>query len=981
MNSKPHDVCVRKDAENNQVHFVGSNNQTGWFVSKPLAVVVALLLLLLVIGAVLVAYFIPTCSQETRGASRTAIPSTPSPTDEDILGEKEYFGGRLSDVINPLNYWVQLTVFLDDEDGEKQLTFDGELHFTFVCTEVTSSLTLHKDMLAIHIDTLSLKTDDLTNELEIIDVREEERYHFFIIEIETSLEVGQKYTLSLMYNGTLNQEYLGFYYVTYEVDHQIRYIAGTQLQTVFARRMFPCLDEPKFKAVFTIAVRHRRRRQAYSNMRIAREENHENDWKTSYFEPSPVMSTYLVAIVVADLECKASVTARDIDLRVCSIPEKIHTVDYSLNIGSQLMTYFDDIFGLPYYDMADKMDMVAIPDQKGAMENLGLIIYGESTLLYDSAIHTNSDLQLTAVIVVHEIAHQWFGNTVTCSWWSDLWLNEGFARYFEGIGLEHVEQDWRYLEQLYPVDTIYPAMDADSKSVTSHPIIVPSVGWPEEAEGMFDASITYSKGGCISTMMESFLGRETYFTALRIYLDKYQYTDTITDQLMEVLSQANAGNGDRSMKELMDPWLRQAGYPVVDVTRTGSRTFHADQEIFFQYKNDKPDRRHPHMGYKWHIPLIYTYQANSQSQRLLWMNLEPIDFELPSDSTKHDWILVNIDQKGYYRVNYDLDNWNKLAQQLLDDHTVFSARTRGALIADALNLAKAQRLGAVVALKLMQYLVTERDFLPWYTVSRYIEYTKDMLGRTSTYWFFQKFMSDLSTPRHAELGWDLYQGTHLETHSRLDALTLACQFDSPVCIENAKYHWNLWKQDPDNYEIRIEIQYIVFCISIRYGGPQEWNFAFERLKIDSENADTLLEALACSTEPWTLQRYLEYSLYSDELLWTLPYIRRSSGLGLSVAFDFIVNRFDEIYNRYNDTTFYMLFGVANYLNSEADIKRLESFRQLSQDHGLEKAFHKTLEVIQTNIEWMDKNHKDIHDWLVENTQQNAGNQFISTTQS
>ncbi|XP_077994129.1 aminopeptidase N-like [Glandiceps talaboti] len=960
----------------------GGNDNNGLVISKPVAVALSFLLVLIVVAAVLITYFLPTCplnvtpksSSCEKGSGSSSDDGFPIPKAPEPEEELPPFEGRLPLTLDPIIYEVKLKPYLDDQDGDKQFSYEGELNFTFECVEATNLIILHIGKL-LYIDSskVRLRTGQF-NELTIRDTSYHEEYDFVIFETESFLQIDATYTLTLEYNGTLHDDRWGFYVETYTTNNETRYTAATQLETVYARRVFPCLDEPSMKANFSIAITHRSRRQAFSNMEDIRIEYLEDDWMTTYFDTTVVMSTYLVAIVVADFACLEKVTDKGVEFRVCCTPEKVENLDFSIEIGSRLLTYFENLFEMPYG--LSKMDMVGVPWGVSAMENWGLIIYSEDHLLYNESAHSPGTKLEVAKIIVHEIAHQWFGNIVTCSWWSDLWLNEGLARYFEGIGMEFLDKEWQYMDQLYVLD-VYEAMYKDSKSRTSHPVIMPEVGWPAENEGMFDSAITYSKGGCLARMMESFLGTDVFFQGLRSYLRKHKYASTKTIDFFNAMTEVSATYSDKSVTELMDPWLRQAGYPIVTLTRRGNKV-HADQYIFLQYKKDKPDDKHPHMGYKWHVPVLYTYEGEHDfdTGHLEWMHMGPAEFQLPSDVKQEHWLLANINQRGFYRVNYDMENWEKLAEQLKTNHTVIPVRNRGALLSDAMFLNKAQQLNGVVVLKLMEYLKNETEFYPWYCVSTTATYLWDMLAHTSTYWYLQKFMQDIIRPIYNRLGWDFRSGDHIDYYTREHAVfEIACHFGLPECVQKATSLFRQWMKDPDNNRIDDKLKYTLFCAAVKYGDSEMWDYAFEISKIYESEKWIIWSALGCSRDQFTLQRYLEHGMETGDIQVTTvtTFIRRaSSAAGLSLAWNFLFDNFDVLYERYNTTAYrYIWYRFDEKLNTPQHLAKLESFARAHTDMPGEIAYeyYKAAEIVKNNIEWMEGNHQEIHDWLKEVTGQ------------
>lgn len=191
------------------------------------------------------------------------------------------------------------------------------------------------------------------------------------------------------------------------------------------------------------------------------------------------------------------------------------------------------------------------------MENWGLITYRETNLLYDPEESASSNQQRVATVVAHELVHQWFGNIVTMDWWEDLWLNEGFASFFEFLGVNHAETDWQMRDQML-LEDVLPVQEDDSL-MSSHPIVV-TVTTPDEITSVFDG-ISYSKGASILRMLEDWIKPENFQKGCQMYLEKYQFKNAKTSDFWAALEEASR----LPVKEVMDTWTRQMGYPVLNV--------------------------------------------------------------------------------------------------------------------------------------------------------------------------------------------------------------------------------------------------------------------------------------------------------------------------------------------------------------------------------------------------------------------------------
>lgn len=251
------------------------------------------------------------------------------------------------------------------------------------------------------------------------------------------------------------------------------------------------------KATFDISLGHHKQYIALSNMPMNRSEPMATitDWVMDHFTTTVPMSTYLVAYTVNDFEYRESMTKMDGDVvfKIWARRDAIDQVDYARDVGPRVTRFYEEYFAEKF--PLPKIDMIAIPDfSAGAMENWGLITYRETALLYHPNISTASNKHRVASVIAHELAHQWFGNLVTMKWWTDLWLNEGFATYVASLGVEYLHPEWHSLEE-ESVDNTLGIFKFDALT-SSHPVSV-EIGHPNQISQIFDA-ISYEKGSTVS---------------------------------------------------------------------------------------------------------------------------------------------------------------------------------------------------------------------------------------------------------------------------------------------------------------------------------------------------------------------------------------------------------------------------------------------------------------------------------------------------
>ncbi|RLM85079.1 aminopeptidase M1-C [Panicum miliaceum] len=571
-----------------------------------------------------------------KGANVEAAPPpsrTPAPP---AAGSPAQFRGqaRLPRFAAPRRYELRLRPDL------VACTFTGAAAVSVAVSAPTRFLVLNAADLTV--DRASIRFRDLGPK-EVVFFPDDE---ILVLGFANNLPLGEG-VLSMKFNGTLNDQMRGFYRSKYHYKGQMKNMAVTQFESVDARRCFPCWDEPAFKAKFKLTLEVPPGMVALSNMPIANQ-TATGPIKTISYQESPLMSTYLVAIVVGLLEYIEGVTPEGTRVRVYTQVGKSNHGKFALDVGVKSLHLYKDYFGTPY--PLPKLDMVAIPDfAAGAMENYGLVTYREVALLFDEESSAESSKQNIAITVAHELAHQWFGNLVTMEWWTHLWLNEGFATWVSHLAVDSFFPQWNIWTQFLDATTAGLKLDSLEES---HPIEV-EIHHANEVDEIFDA-ISYDKGASVIRMLQNYLGAERFQKALASYIQKFAYSNAKTEDLWAVLEEKSG----EPIKNLMNTWTKQQGYPVVNAKLNGNY-LELEQAQFLSDGSPGPGM--------WIVPVTAGCGSyDMQKKFLLKGKSDRLDIrDIASQCGNQEkggnfWIKLNINQTGFYRVQYD----DKLAAAL-----------------------------------------------------------------------------------------------------------------------------------------------------------------------------------------------------------------------------------------------------------------------------------------------------------------------------
>jgi puromycin-sensitive aminopeptidase len=524
------------------------------------------------------------------------------------------------------------------------------------------------------------------------DVRLDEETERLHLVLRHDLPAGPARIIT-SFRGTLNDRLRGFYRSTYEDDAGVEHtIATTQCQSTDARRIFPCWDEPAWKATFAITLVVDPSHLAVSNSAEVTDTIDPDGRRRVTFAETMRMSTYLVAFVVGPLEITEPVDAGGVPVRVVHRPGKADLTPFALDVAVHALEWFAEYYDIPY--PGDKVDLLAIPDFAfGAMENLGCVTFREVLLLVDPSGASQPELQVIADVINHELAHMWFGDLVTMKWWEGIWLNEAFATFMETSCSHAYRPDWQVWTTFGRSRAA--AFDTDALA-TTRPIEFPVVT-PEEAEGMFDV-LTYEKGASVVRMLEQHLGPEVFRDGVRHYLRTHAYANTETSDLWDALEHVSGV----PVREIMDGWIYQGGHPVVDVETT-PHGIRLSQRHFTLDPAAQESKT-------WSIPVgLRLERDGSTVDHRVVLGAAPITVTAPGSL-----VTANADGAGFYRVAH---RDSARADILANGPGARNADERHGLIDDTWALTVAGELTGDEWLRLAMTMEGEADLTVWQALS------------------------------------------------------------------------------------------------------------------------------------------------------------------------------------------------------------------------------------------------------------------------
>jgi puromycin-sensitive aminopeptidase len=824
--------------------------------------------------------------------------------------------------------------------------FSGSVAVNIDIVTATNFIVLNAAELSVTNDSVSFTNRDSSKVFKPSKVELFEDDEILVLEFSEKIPTGLG-VLSIQFEGTLNDRMKGFYRSTYEHNGEKKNMAVTQFEPADARRCFPCWDEPACKATFKITLDVPSDLVALSNMPIA-EEKIDKNLKTVSYQESPIMSTYLVAVVVGLFDYVEDHTPDGIKVRVYCQVGKANQGKFALDVAVKTLGIYKDYFDTPY--TLPKLDMIAIPDfAAGAMENYGLVTYRETALLYDDQHSAAANKQRVAVVVAHELAHQWFGNLVTMEWWTHLWLNEGFATWVSYLAADGLFPEWKIWSQFLHECTDGLQLDGLAES---HPIEV-EINHAREIDEIFDA-ISYRKGASVIRMLQSYLGAQSFQRSLASYIKRHACSNAKTEDLWAALEE---GSGE-PVNKLMTSWTKQQGYPVVSV-KLNNQNLEFDQSQFLS--SGAQGEGH------WIIPITLCFGSYDVRKNFLLQTKsetrdikELLGSQIAEDKSANSWIKLNVDQTGFYRVKYDELLAAKLRYAV--EKRLLSPSDRFGILDDTFALCMAGKESLTSLINLMGAYREEDDYTVLsnlITISHKVQrIAADAVPDLLEY--FKLFFFNVFQYSAERLGWDPKPGeSHDDALLRGEILTSLAQFGHDLTLDEASKRFQAFLEDRNTPLLPPDIRRAVYVAVMKRASKSNRSGYESLLKVYretdlSQEKTRILGSLASSSDPELILEVLNFMLSSEVRSQDAVFGLSVNWEGRDVAWAWLKEHWEHIAKTYG-SGFLVTRFVSAVVSPFASLEKAKEVEEFFASHpmpSIARTLKQSLERVHINVNWV-----------------------------
>ncbi|XP_077562551.1 aminopeptidase N-like [Haemaphysalis longicornis] len=902
--------------------------------------------------------------------SRDFFEGNPTPSNESIYrfgtapvpndaSEHNVEDIRLPRTVRPLTYQVTFEPIFNDQS----MSFRGHVHITLEALQPTKTIQLHAANLAIDRSNVTLNFVSGAPGPDILSIRSNDYSQFLYINLAEDLLAGDKYYLDIPYTTAALYDN-GFNVRRYEREQgDPVWVYGANFLPTEARRAFPCFDEPGMKAAYIIQVTRPKNIHSLSNMPRATTYKRRNERETDVFITSFPMSTFCAGFFISDF-----VSYGNGSMKLWARPNAAKDVDFLLEMGPKILSFYETYFNAPY--QIPKTDVIAMEHYISDIQNMGLLYLPESVAFYDAEDSSIAKRQSVMLSLCHAFSHEWFGNLVSPEWWDDVWLMDGFATYFQYRCLEYFDQSPKSYD-LMVVNEIVSVMKHDIMKYA--PAVVPTVDTQYKIYQAFNVFST-QKAVALLRMLDLAVGEGAFKRGVHNILINRMFGNVTSKFVWEAFTQAMPKHQPLHVDKIMEPWVIQPGFPVLTVNRVYDENAATLVQSRFALEAEERES-----SATWPIPITFVTSEDRRfnaTRPTIWLFEKEGQLEnLPSP---HHWILINNKFASYYKVNYDVHNWDLIIRQLLWNHTYVDPLNRAQIQNDLFDLAKAGLVNYSIALEATKYLLREQDYIPWKAAFEKMKDVGVRLQSTESYSKWKGYMSSLLSANFANISWDSNETSPLPAELESELASLTCYYGYQPCIDKAM---EMFKEIQESTQVGEDmpnhLRYAVFCQAVKTGGEKNWKFLWDRLQETedpSERAD-IIKALSCSRSAQRVSTFLKSAvapgdvIRNEDVPGMLTSFSRNDEVR-PVALRFISNEWGAIHKRFQrmpEVLFQIEESLIESASKDSEVDILTSFYKRNKQSTTmpEWRYRQAQEERKLDDAWKAKFYPVIKHWLDE----------------
>ncbi|XP_055679689.1 aminopeptidase N-like [Lutzomyia longipalpis] len=881
---------------------------------------------------------------------------------------------RLTNTTEPVAYelWLRTNIH------RRILDYDGRVKCVLRALEATKYITINSELIQIENFTM---VDHLNNPVKISNMFEYKNERVVVFQVDNDLRIGQNYILEIFFSGVLHNYPRGFCYARYTDEYgRVVYIASSHMHVTNARMAFPCYDEPRYRTPFIIHLVHHSSMTAASNMPIAFVTDLPNNFVISTFEETVPMSTNLLAFSVSNYVTRTeTIESKRLNVSILVPRHLKDEVDFALEFFITMLEELENFFGVGY--TLPKFDAIIVPDfLYTAMENWGLMTFDPKYLLFKRDHTSPSQMVEVAKSICHHLIHNYFGNLVGLDWWSDAWMTEGFSNYYQNYFTQFYLKDYP-LEEFFVVDYLQRSFVEDSLIIA--PPLSEYVETQHQIETLYEFATT-GKASSILRMCDYFLGKETFRKGLQYYIKDMAFQVAQPKDLYRNLQLAadedNALPEDIKIENIFKTWIEQPGYPLLTVMRNyQSNEIVVNQHRFLSARDEEDVRRD-----SWYIPLSISTAKNpnmNNTRPWAWLRGGTREIVLQTKEnltwTSDDWVLFNVQQTGYYRVNYDPINWKLLAEELHRGSPYkIGTLNRAQLIDDVFNLAYSDVVSFTMALDIIKYIRYDEDYIVWVTANRHLLNMARKLDGPSYELFFGRFLQHLTNEHFERM--DVFPHTRGRDTPRITffrpiIVDLACRAKLGTCLTATRIQVTA-EALTGTCLVPMEQAATYYCHGLKNADQKTFQYFWKKLNnMTSEHERMQLTyAITCYHDPDVVYSVLvrladpitDLSYTNLERYHLLATALRNGHL--KVVLKFLKNNYENIEKlfNFNIRMEHALKEIAWYIQEE-DIPEYEEILKLYFSNGyISENLIKRLRIdIEYHLGWIRENKVKIENWI------------------